>query len=312
MTKSIAELAEGIASLVTEKEKAYGSAFDKAGEFIKLLYPEGIKPDQYKDMLCVLRIFDKLMRIATAYDGTEEKRVEAYSDTTGYSLLGLRAALAEVNAAAPSKTEQKESVPPTAAPPTPAVQPDSPHLGDKAQVAKWKHLVDQTGTTQENARLRPHGVQMSRLYLYTIKNSKDPEIVAIAEANLAEVLAMQPENVPVPAHDSSRWASMAFLPKKPALPGVELTVALKPQTVEPEVNTRLTELAFNAPLSNRPRGEMWKHENEQRVQTFREEETMRKKIAASSADIGDGISTLGRHDQVAPTPPFTRRKPQAK
>lgn len=278
MTKSIAELAEGIASLVTEKEKAYGSAFDKAGEFIKLLYPEGIKPDQYKDMLCVLRIFDKLMRIATAYDGTEEKRVEAYSDTTGYSLLGLRAALAEVNATAPPKTEQKETVTPTPAPPTsPAVQPDSPTeplLGDKAQVAKWKHLVDQTRATQENARLIS-GVQMSRLYLDTIKNSKDPEIIAIAEANLAEVLAMQPENVPVPEHSSSRWASMAFPPKKPALPGVELTVAMKPQTVEPEVNTRLTELAFNAPLSNRPHGTMWKHENEQRIQTFREEEIQR-------------------------------------
>lgn len=95
-TKSFNELAKGIADLVTEKEKAYGSAFDKAGDFLKVLYPDGIKPEQYKDMLCIVRVFDKLMRIATSYEGTEEKKVEAYSDLMGYGLLGLRASLAEI------------------------------------------------------------------------------------------------------------------------------------------------------------------------------------------------------------------------
>lgn len=94
-SKSFQELAKGIADLVTEKEKAYGSAFDKAGDFLKLLYPNGIKPEQYKDMLCVVRMFDKLMRISTSYEGTEEKKVDAYSDLTGYGLLGLRSSLEE-------------------------------------------------------------------------------------------------------------------------------------------------------------------------------------------------------------------------
>lgn len=95
--KTFQELAKEIAELVTEKEKAYGSAFDKAGDFMRLLYPEGIKPEQYKDMLCTVRIFDKLMRIATSYEGTEEKKVEAYSDINGYSLLGLRSSILENN-----------------------------------------------------------------------------------------------------------------------------------------------------------------------------------------------------------------------
>lgn len=95
MTKSFTELAKGIADLVTEKEKAYGSAFDKAGDFLRVLYPDGIKPDQYKDILCIIRVFDKLMRIATSYEGTEEKKVDAYSDLMGYGLLGLRASLEE-------------------------------------------------------------------------------------------------------------------------------------------------------------------------------------------------------------------------
>ena len=94
-TKSFGELARDIGTLVEEKNKAYGSAFDKAGDFMRLLYPEGIKPEQYKDMLCTVRIFDKLMRIATSYEGTEERKIEAYSDIMGYALLGLRSSTVE-------------------------------------------------------------------------------------------------------------------------------------------------------------------------------------------------------------------------
>lgn len=95
MTKSFTELANSVGKLVETKNKAYGSAFDRAGDFLKVLYPNGIQPDQYKDMLCIVRVFDKLMRIATAYEGTEEKKIDAYSDLTGYGLLGLRASLLE-------------------------------------------------------------------------------------------------------------------------------------------------------------------------------------------------------------------------
>ena len=95
--KTFQELATDIGTLVEEKNKAYGSAFDKAGDFMRLLYPEGIKPDQYKDMLCTVRIFDKLMRIATSCEDTEEKKIDAYSDIMGYALLGLRSSILENN-----------------------------------------------------------------------------------------------------------------------------------------------------------------------------------------------------------------------
>jgi hypothetical protein len=107
--KSFTELAKGIADLVTEKEKAYGSAFDKAGDFLRVLYPEGIKPEQYKDMLCIVRVFDKLMRIATSYEGTEEKKVDAYSDLMGYGLLGLRASLAEKQSTQEQSTQEQST-----------------------------------------------------------------------------------------------------------------------------------------------------------------------------------------------------------
>lgn len=74
-----------VAKVVKEKNEAYGSAFAKAGEFLKLLYPEGINPDQYKDALLLVRIFDKQMRIAHRKDAFGEN---PYEDIQGYGLLG--------------------------------------------------------------------------------------------------------------------------------------------------------------------------------------------------------------------------------
>lgn len=110
--KSFVELAAGIGELVEHKNKAYGSAFDRAGDFLRVLYPEGIKPEQYKDMLCIVRVFDKLMRIATSYEGTEEKKVDAYSDLMGYGLLGLRASLQEQEIVKKEKNPTQESADP--------------------------------------------------------------------------------------------------------------------------------------------------------------------------------------------------------
>ena len=80
------ELAERIGNLVDDKNAAYGSSFDQAGDFLKLLYPDGIPVDSYTDMLCVVRIFDKLKRIATRKDAFGES---PYGDIVGYGLLGL-------------------------------------------------------------------------------------------------------------------------------------------------------------------------------------------------------------------------------
>lgn len=78
-------LAQQIGALVAEKNAAYGSSFSKCGEFLRLLYPDGLKPEQYRDALLIVRIFDKLMRIATAKDALGEN---PYRDIAGYGLLG--------------------------------------------------------------------------------------------------------------------------------------------------------------------------------------------------------------------------------
>lgn len=78
-------IAREIGDLVAKKNAAYGNAFNTAGEALRLLYPEGIRPEQYDDALAVVRIWDKLMRIATARDALGES---PFRDIAGYGLLG--------------------------------------------------------------------------------------------------------------------------------------------------------------------------------------------------------------------------------
>lgn len=89
---SFMDIAEAMGNLVAEKNAAYGNAFETAGEALKLLYPNGIAPEAYGDALTLVRIWDKLMRIATAKDAFGES---PYRDIIGYGLLG--AELAERN-----------------------------------------------------------------------------------------------------------------------------------------------------------------------------------------------------------------------
>ena len=75
-----------IGELVEQKNRAYGDSFRKCGEFLKLLYPNGIQPEQYQDALALVRIFDKQMRIATDKTAMAEN---PYQDIAGYGLLGV-------------------------------------------------------------------------------------------------------------------------------------------------------------------------------------------------------------------------------
>ncbi|WNS74259.1 hypothetical protein RRV45_15215 [Bacillus sp. DTU_2020_1000418_1_SI_GHA_SEK_038] len=77
-------VALSIGQLVDEKNKAYGDAFNKSDDFLKLLYPNGINPEQYSDMLAIVRIFDKLMRLATNKGAFEEN---PWKDIAGYGVL---------------------------------------------------------------------------------------------------------------------------------------------------------------------------------------------------------------------------------
>lgn len=58
-------IAVQIARIVKEKNLQYGNSFEHSGEILKQLYPNGIEKEQYHEMLTVVRIIDKLFRIAT-------------------------------------------------------------------------------------------------------------------------------------------------------------------------------------------------------------------------------------------------------
>lgn len=80
------ERAQKLGALVDAKNRVYGGAFDKVGDFLRLLYPDGIRPEQYVDALGLVRVFDKMVRIATDRDALGES---PWGDIAGYGLLGL-------------------------------------------------------------------------------------------------------------------------------------------------------------------------------------------------------------------------------
>jgi len=79
-------LGQQIGAMTDRKNKAYGGSFDDAGAILQVLYPNGVQPEQYTDLLALVRLIDKLFRIASGKDGFEGESV--YKDIAGYGLLG--------------------------------------------------------------------------------------------------------------------------------------------------------------------------------------------------------------------------------
>lgn len=84
--KNFKEIANNIGSLIEEKNKMYGSSFEKSSDILKVLFPDGVKPEQYTDLLAITRILDKLFRIATNKDAFGEN---PWQDIAGYAILSV-------------------------------------------------------------------------------------------------------------------------------------------------------------------------------------------------------------------------------
>ncbi len=78
-------IAAEIGDIVESKQEAYGDSFGRSGAVLRILYPEGLWPEQYDDMLAVARIIDKLFRVATDRDAFGES---PFRDIAGYGILG--------------------------------------------------------------------------------------------------------------------------------------------------------------------------------------------------------------------------------
>lgn len=79
-------LGREIGKLVATKQQAYGDSFGKSGDVMRILYPDGIPVDQLDDALTVVRVLDKLFRIATDKDALGES---PWRDIAGYALLAV-------------------------------------------------------------------------------------------------------------------------------------------------------------------------------------------------------------------------------
>ena len=75
---------DDLRDLILSKREAYGNAFNDAPEILKHLYPEGVSPEQYTDLLTIVRILDKLYRIAN-----QAKTEDPWQDIAGYAILAL-------------------------------------------------------------------------------------------------------------------------------------------------------------------------------------------------------------------------------
>lgn len=80
------KIGSAIGELVAEKNAAYGDSFGRSGRVLRELYPNGISPENYNDLLTIARILDKLFRIASRKDAFGEN---PYKDIAGYAILAV-------------------------------------------------------------------------------------------------------------------------------------------------------------------------------------------------------------------------------
>ncbi len=84
------ERALQIAHVVTEKNKIYGDSAGKSSEILRVLYPDGVAPEQYDQLLLVVRVLDKISRVAQrGRPGVPSDPESPWADIAGYALLAL-------------------------------------------------------------------------------------------------------------------------------------------------------------------------------------------------------------------------------
>ena len=78
------ERGRALGALVDRKQREYGDSFHRSEAIIRALWPNGIPVEAYTDALAVVRVIDKLFRVAAGKQGDEDP----WRDIAGYGLLG--------------------------------------------------------------------------------------------------------------------------------------------------------------------------------------------------------------------------------
>lgn len=79
------QLGAEIGRLVDEKSRAYGDSVSATARILKSLWPDGIPVSAYQNAGLIIRIMDKLKRIATDQDAFGE---DPFRDIAGYAMRG--------------------------------------------------------------------------------------------------------------------------------------------------------------------------------------------------------------------------------
>ena len=89
------KLGAEVGDLVRGKSLAYGDSVGATGTMLGALFPEGIPPARYRDAGLIVRVLDKLKRLATDPAAFGES---PWRDIAGYALRGLAADMADTEA----------------------------------------------------------------------------------------------------------------------------------------------------------------------------------------------------------------------
>jgi len=81
------DLTNELGHLLADKNRQYGDSYARMAHILPIFYPDGVPPDQLLDAVFILRIIDKLMRIASAQGDDKEDPVK---DISGYGILRMR------------------------------------------------------------------------------------------------------------------------------------------------------------------------------------------------------------------------------
>lgn len=75
---------QALGLLIDEKRRQYGGgALERAAAVMTLLYPDGIQPEHYCDAMSLMRVVEKLCRVAGGNQGDED----AWIDIAGHGLV---------------------------------------------------------------------------------------------------------------------------------------------------------------------------------------------------------------------------------
>ncbi len=86
---TMAERGDELGRLVASKRRQYGDSVGRTAEVLRVYFPGGIAVHQYGDLLLLVRVLDKLSRIAQRReDGKDLGGESPWQDIGGYGLLG--------------------------------------------------------------------------------------------------------------------------------------------------------------------------------------------------------------------------------